>query len=53
MIDKEKQFMDQYDKYLKQQTKIVGLVNSTMPDTDTSSLQEVIAVLDTELDKIR
>ncbi|WP_458397380.1 hypothetical protein [Anaerotignum sp.] len=52
MIDKEKQFMDQYDKYLKQQIGTVGLTNPIMLDVDTNSLLEAMAVIDAEFAKI-
>ena len=52
MIDKEKQFMDQYDKYLKQQIGTIGLVTPIIPDPDEKTLQEIEAVIDAELAKI-
>lgn len=52
MIDKEKQFMDQYDAYLRYQIQTVGLVIPILPKPDEESLLEAIAVIDAELAKI-
>lgn len=52
MIDKEKQFMDQYDEYLRYQIQTVGLVTPILPEQDEKTLLEVIAVIDAELAKI-
>lgn len=49
MTNKEKHFMDQYDKYLEEQLYTVGLIIPIIPDPDEKTLQEFEAVIDAEL----
>ena len=52
MSNREKQFMDRYDKYLEEQFYTIGLTHPIIPDSDEKTLQEVAAVIDAELAKI-